>query len=55
MLNQGWKLISGIAFNHSNLHQTMAKIVDATDEKPLSENKAVIEQKNRAAIHQMGH
>jgi hypothetical protein len=32
-LNDGWKPIGGIAFNHSYPHQAMAKIIDAFEEK----------------------
>ncbi len=48
MLNQGWKPLGGIAFNHSFPHQAMAKVVDAADEKPVSKNQAAIEKQPRA-------
>lgn len=48
MLNQGWKPIGGIAFNHSYPHQAMAKVIDTTDKKPTSENKNTIEQKPKS-------
>ncbi len=48
MLNQGWKPLGGIAFNHSFPHQAMAKVVDTTEEKPISESKAAIEQKPKS-------
>lgn len=48
MLNQGWKPIGGIAFNHSYPHQAMAKVVDTADKKPTSENKNTIEQKPKS-------
>lgn len=32
MLNEGWKPVGGIAFNHSYPHQAMAKVVDVETE-----------------------
>lgn len=32
MLNEGWKPVGGIAFNHSYPHQAMAKVVDVEPE-----------------------
>jgi hypothetical protein len=29
-LNEGWKPVGGIAFNHSYPHQAMARVVDVT-------------------------
>lgn len=33
-LNQGWKPIGGIVFNHSFPHQAMAKLIEVATEKP---------------------
>ena len=33
MLNDGWKPIGGIAFNHSYPHQAMAKVVEVNQDK----------------------
>lgn len=44
MLNEGWKPVGGIAFNHSYPHQAMAKIVDAEQKQEAiakPENKAL--------------
>lgn len=39
-LNDGWKPIGGIAFNHSYPHQAMAKIVDSAEEKNNSKSES---------------
>lgn len=48
MLNQGWKPLGGIAFNHSFPHQAMAKVVDTADERPVKNQQSSIDQKPKA-------
>lgn len=43
MLNEGWKPVGGIAFNHSYPHQAMAKVVDVEQEP-----KAITKQTAKA-------
>lgn len=47
-LNQGWKPIGGIAFNHSYPHQAMAKVIEIPSEKSVSTNQAAIGQQSKA-------
>ena len=35
-LNQGWKPLGGIVFNHSFPHQAMAKLIEVPSEKPTA-------------------
>ena len=46
-LNQGWKPIGGIAFNHSYPHQAMAKVIELPNEKSVSTNQTSIGQKQK--------
>lgn len=39
-LNDGWKPIGGIAFNHSYPHQAMAKVIETESQKDVG-NKTV--------------
>lgn len=48
MLNKGWKPLGGIAFNHSYPHQSMAKVIEVPDEKPISKNQSTIGQQPKA-------
>lgn len=51
-LNQGWKPIGGIVFNHSFPHQAMAKLIEVAVEKPQAtksaqQDKAPTQQQSR--------
>lgn len=46
-LNDGWKPIGGIAFNHSYPHQAMAKVVDDAEEKNNLKDESSAPQKVR--------
>ncbi len=48
MLNEGWKPIGGIAFNHSFPHQAMAKVIEMDQEEKIITEQARKEESRKA-------
>ena len=47
-LNEGWKPIGGIAFNHSYPHQTMARVIDVGKNNELESPPQKASEKPRS-------
>jgi hypothetical protein len=47
-LNEGWKPVGGIAFNHSYPHQAMARVIDVESNKETAVAKGKASEKPRS-------
>lgn len=47
-LNDGWKPIGGIAFNHGFPHQAVAKMIETSEQKGIEQNDLKTSSKPKA-------